>query len=108
MREKFRKEIVQHVTKNLVAIQLLRLILLEPMWGYKIKKQMEKKFNVKLGHGTLYPMLNSLEKKGFLTSQKQKEEGRTRKIYTVTENGIEYVKTYYDIIQEQLEDKDIR
>ena len=106
--ETFRKEIVQHMTKNLLDIQMLRLIQTQPMWGYRIKKQVEQKFNVKLRHGALYPLLNSLEEKGFLTSQKQKHGGRTRKVYTITRKGIQYLNAYNSILKEQLQGLDIK
>jgi len=103
MTENFRKEIVQRITRNLLDIQILRLIQGQPMWGYKIKKQAETKYDVKLRHGALYPLLNALEQKGFLTSQKQQQGGRTRKVYTITKKGKQYTKTYNDILREQLE-----
>jgi len=108
MTENFKKEIVQRITKNLLDIQLLRLIRAQPIWGYRIKKKIETEFQVKLRHGALYPMLNSLEKNGFLTSQKQHQGGRARKVYTITEKGKEYTDTYYSILKEQIERKDIR
>ncbi len=73
------------------------------MWGYKIKKQVEAKFGVRLRHGALYPLLNNLERKGFLTSEKQRQGGRTRKVYTITRKGIQYVEAYNSILKEQLE-----
>jgi DNA-binding PadR family transcriptional regulator len=73
------------------------------MWGYRIKKQVEIQFGVALGHGALYPLLNELEKDGFLTSQKQQQSGRTRRVYTVTRKGKEYLDTYNGILKEQLE-----
>jgi DNA-binding PadR family transcriptional regulator len=106
--ENFRKEIVQRITRNLLDIQLLRLIQMQPMWGYKIKKQVETKFDVTLRHGALYPLLNALEEKGFLTSQKQQQGGRTRKVYTITKKGEQYIETYKDILKEQIERKDIK
>jgi DNA-binding PadR family transcriptional regulator len=106
--ENFRKEIVQRMTRNLLDIQLLRLIQMQPMWGYKIKKQVETKFDVILRHGALYPLLNAMEQKGFLTSQKQQQRGRTRKVYTITKNGKEYIQTYKGILKEQLDGKDIK
>ena len=102
--ENFKKEIVQRITRNLLDIQILRLIQTQPMWGYKIKKQVETKFDVTLRHGALYPLLNTLEQKSFLTSQKQQQGGRTRKVYTITRKGKQYVETYNDILKEQLED----
>jgi DNA-binding PadR family transcriptional regulator len=106
--ENFRKEIVQRITKNLLDIQILRLIQMQPMWGYKIKKQAETKFDVKLRHGALYPLLNGMEQKGFLTSRKQQQGGRIRKVYTITKNGKEYVETYNSILKEQIQKQDIK
>jgi DNA-binding PadR family transcriptional regulator len=104
----FRKEIVQRITKNLLDIQLLRLIQTHPMWGYKIKKQVETKFDVRLRHGALYPLLNTLEEKGFLKSRKQQQGGRTRKVYKLTNEGKEYIETYNIILKEQIGGKDIK
>jgi PadR family transcriptional regulator, regulatory protein PadR len=102
--ETYEKEIVQRITKNLLDIQLLRLIEAQPLiWGYRIKKQVGTDFNVKLGHGALYPMLNSLEQRGFLSSQKQQEGGRARKVYKVTKEGKKYLQCYFNILKEQLE-----
>jgi DNA-binding PadR family transcriptional regulator len=105
--EQFKKEIVQRITKNLLDIQILRLIQTQPMWGYKIKKQAETKFGVRLRHGALYPLLNALEQKSFLTSQKQQQGGRTRKVYTITKKGKQYVETYDDVLKEQIQKQDI-
>jgi DNA-binding PadR family transcriptional regulator len=78
------------------------------MWGYKIKKQVETNYEVKLRHGALYPLLNALEQKGFLKSQKQQKGGRTRKVYTITEKGREYIETYDTILKEQIQKQDIK
>ena len=103
MGEAYRKEIVQRITRNLLDIQLLRLVQAQPLWGYRIKKKVETDFQVKLRHGALYPMLNSLEKRGFLTSQKQQQGGRARKVYTITKNGRKFLQAYFNILREQLE-----
>ena len=103
MGEAYRKELVQRITRNLLDIQLLRLVQTQPLWGYRIKKKVETDFQVKLRHGALYPMLNGLEKKGFLTSQKQQKGGRARKVYTITKTGRKFLQAYYSILKEQLE-----
>ncbi len=102
MTETLRKELVQRIVRNLLDIQILRLIQTEPVWGYKIKKQVAEKFDVKLRHGALYPLLKSLEEKGFITSQKQQQKGRTRKTYTITQSGQEYIDAYESILKEQM------
>ena len=108
MAENYQKELVQRIVKNLLDIQLLRMVQAQPLWGYKIKKDVEANFHIKLRHGALYPMLNSLEQKGFLTSKKQTQGGRARKIYTITTKGAEYLRSYYDILKEQIDCKDFK
>lgn len=102
MEEAYKKEIIERLTKNLLDIQLLRLVEAEPMWGYKIKKTVEKDLGIKLRHGALYPMLNYLEKEGFMTSQRQQQTGRARKVYTITMKGKEYLASYYAVLNEQI------
>ncbi len=101
----YKQEIIQRLTKNLLDLQLLRLIASEPMWGYKIKKTFEANLGIKLRHGALYPMLNYLEKEGFVTSQKQPQNGRARKVYTVTPKGQEYLNAYYAVLKDQTKTK---
>jgi len=108
MAENPQKELVQRIIKNLLDIQLLRMVQAQPIWGYKIKKKVETNLHIKLRHGALYPMLNSLEQKGFLTSQKQTKGGRARKIYTITSKGAEYIQSYYDILKEQIDGEDLK
>jgi DNA-binding PadR family transcriptional regulator len=104
--ETLKKELVQRIVRNLLDIQILRLIQTEPMWGYKIKKQVAEKFDIKLRHGALYPLLKSLEEKGFITSQKQQQKGRTRKTYTITRRGQEYIDAYQSILKQQIQRQD--
>ena len=108
MVETHRKEIVQRIIKNLLDIQLLRMVQAQPLWGYMIKKKVEANFHIKLRHGALYPMLNLLEQKGFLTSQKQTKGGRARKVYNITKNGREYIQSYYDVLKAQIEGIDLK
>jgi PadR family transcriptional regulator PadR len=65
-------------------------------------------FGVKLRHGALYPLLNKLEQKGFLTSERQKQGGRTRKVYTITRKGKQYIEAYTGILREQMGGSDIK
>jgi DNA-binding PadR family transcriptional regulator len=69
--ETFREQLVERFSRNFLDIHILRLIQKEPMWGYKIIKETEKLLSVKLRHGAVYPLLNSLEARGFLRSRKE-------------------------------------
>lgn len=105
MSETYKDEIVQHIIRNLLDIQLLRIVQAQPTWGYRIKKQVEEQFNIKLRHGALYPALKTLEKRGFLESKKQRQSGRARKVYVITREGKNYLQTYRNLIKEMLDEK---
>ena len=61
----------------------------EPLYGYQIAKRMQKSgSSVELKQGTIYPILRSMEKKGFLKSTiKASESGPPRKYYLITKKG---------------------
>jgi PadR family transcriptional regulator PadR len=103
-----KKQIVQRITRNFLDILILRLIQGEPMWGYKIIKKTRKLFGVKLRHGALYPLLNSLENKGYTRSEKITKEGRVRKVYQITSKGIQLIEAYNEFLKEQQEGLDIK
>ncbi|MGA2680966.1 MAG: PadR family transcriptional regulator [Candidatus Bathyarchaeia archaeon] len=105
MSETYKEEIVQHIIRNQLDIQLLRIVQDQPTWGYHIKKQVEKQFNIKLRHSALYPALKTLETRGFLESKKQRKSGRSRKVYVITEQGKDYLQTYRNLIKELLAEK---
>jgi len=74
-------------------IQFLSLMMLneEPMHGYQLKDEMERQGYVRDGRfdtGSLYTILNRMESRGDLSStQELSEEGRTRRVYRVTDEG---------------------
>ena len=108
MNNKIKKQIVQRLNKSFLDILILRLIESEPIWGYKIIKKTREFFGLKLGYGTLYPLLNFLETKGYVKSEKVKTTGRIRKIYQITEKGKEVLDIYYYVLGEQLEKNDLK
>ena len=108
MTEDPKKQLVQRITRNLLDILVLRLIQAEPMWGYKIIKKTEKLFGIKLRHGALYPLLNTLETEGYARSNQITKRGRVRKVYDITPKGTQLVDAYYNFLKEQLEKMDLK
>ncbi|MEM2102550.1 MAG: PadR family transcriptional regulator [Candidatus Bathyarchaeia archaeon] len=108
MPEDFQKQIVQRIGRNFLDIMILRLASAHPIWGYKIIQTMKTNYDVKLSHSALYPLLNALEKSGFLQSKQEKHEGRIRKIYEITAKGIQLVNTYHKLLKEQTEMRDVK
>jgi PadR family transcriptional regulator PadR len=97
-----KKEIVQRIIRNLLDVQLMRLVRIEPIWGYKITQRIKADFDVTIRHGSLYPMLIQLEEKGFLKSERQRHGRRIRRVYTLTSRGEEYLEAYAQVLEEQL------
>ncbi len=69
---------------------LLCLIGQQPMYGYQIIKDLEKKSQgyFKFKEGTLYPALHRLEKAGLVTGKwEMLPSGRQRRYYYITDKG---------------------
>ncbi len=68
----------------------------EPRHGYQIALMVEEKSRdmFQFNHGTLYPILHKLEKKGCIRGVWKQDTGeRKRKYYTLTSRGKSYLKT---------------
>ena len=102
------EQLVQHIVRNLLEIHVLRLVKAEPTWGYSIIKKIKTLYDVKIRHGALYPLLNRLEVNNYIESRREIQKGRTRKTYTITEKGRQLIQTYYSILKQQIQEKDIQ
>ena len=87
---KIDKELLKGSTNMLV----LSILEKEDMYGYKmIRKMADESNNVfELQEGTLYPILHSLEEKGFITSYWDETGSKKRKYYSITKKGKEQLK----------------
>jgi PadR family transcriptional regulator, regulatory protein PadR len=69
---------------------LLSLLEHQPMYGYRIVKELEEKSQgyFKFKEGTLYPALHRLEKSGLITGKwRTLPNGRQRRYYYITPKG---------------------
>ena len=85
----------KELLKGSTVILVLSLLDHEPMYGYQMIKEIEKKssgvFNFK--EGTLYPILHSLEADDMIESYWWGKEGsRQRKYYQITNKGKQGLK----------------
>jgi DNA-binding PadR family transcriptional regulator len=69
---------------DMIVLQLLKN---EPMHGYQIITNIRRSFGVYLGPSTVYPLLGTLEKKGFVKSVWNMDSERPRKVYALTSDG---------------------
>jgi len=95
-------EMKRRFAKHFLDLILLQLIKTKPMWGYRIIKKTEQQYGIRLRHGALYPLLNTLEAAGFLRSRKALVKGRLRKIYEITPKGKQIIESYHTFLKEQI------
>lgn len=81
------KEAQTKLMKGILDLVVLQLIRTEPMHGYQIITKIRRSFGVYFGPSTVYPLLNTLEKKGFINSEWDMSNERPRKVYKLTSNG---------------------
>ena len=81
------KEVSTKLTKGLLDLIILQFVSTQPMHGYEIITKIRKNFGVYFGPSTVYPLLNTLEKKDFVKSEWNMNTERPRKVYSLTNNG---------------------
>jgi PadR family transcriptional regulator PadR len=81
------KEVQVKLMKGLLDMVVLQFLSTEPMHGYQIITKIRKTFGVYFGPSTIYPLLNALEKKGYVKSDWNMENERPRKVYKLTNEG---------------------
>ena len=81
------KEVQVKLMKGLLDLIVLQFLNSQPMHGYQIITKIRKSFGVYFGPSTIYPLLASLEKKGYVNSQWNMKTERPRKIYELTNEG---------------------
>ena len=73
--------------KGLLDLIVLQFLSIQPMHGYQIITKIRKNFGVYFGPSTIYPLLGTLEKKGYVKSIWNMNGERPRKVYQLTNDG---------------------
>jgi DNA-binding PadR family transcriptional regulator len=81
------KEVSTKLMKGLLDLIILQFLSTEPMHGYQVITKIRKNFGVYFGPSTIYPLLGTLEKKGYVDSHWNMNFERPRKVYTLTTDG---------------------
>jgi DNA-binding PadR family transcriptional regulator len=81
------KEVSTKLMKGLLDMIILQYLSTQPMHGYQIITKIRKTFGIYFGPSTVYPLLNLLEKKGYVSSQWDMSCERPRKVYSLTNDG---------------------
>lgn len=85
------------ILKGILEGCILKLIEKEPMYGYDIITRLHE-FNLDMvSEGSIYPLLLKLQKSGYIKGTRIKsKQGPMRKYYSLTEEGLSYLKIYKD------------
>ena len=86
-------------SKDLIAASTIPIVLSVLQrgdnYGYNIIKEVQEISDGALNwkEGSLYPVLSKLERNGLITSYKKQENGRTRKYYSIKQDGLKFLDT---------------
>lgn len=71
---------------------VLAIVDREDAYGYTLTQKVKE--IVDISESTLYPVLRRLQKENYLTTYDQPYQGRNRRYYQITEEGVEKLKFY--------------
>jgi PadR family transcriptional regulator PadR len=71
---------------GLIRLHILHHAAQEPIFGLEIIEELGR-HGYKMSAGTVYPLLHSLERKGYLRSSEERTAGRVRRMYRATARG---------------------
>ncbi len=80
--------------RGLLDVCVLAAIKNEDSYGYKIIKDLKP--YIELSESTLYTILKRLEGAGMLTVRSAEHDGRLRKYYRITQDGIKRIDEFKD------------
>ncbi len=83
-----KKKILQKLYQGFVQLHILYHSKNKPIYGVWMMDEL-KEHGYNIGPGTLYPVLNKMEKNGLLSKEEKIINGKIRKYYSITKLGLE-------------------
>lgn len=100
-------DMLRHFFLGFVKIHILHHAAEAPIYGLAIIEELQR-HGYDLSPGTLYPILHSMERDGYLDRHDRTVEGKVRKYYTITDLGretlLEARQKIRELVDEVLED----
>lgn len=84
------ERLVRKMTHENLWLYILTLLSRKPLYGYEVRKLIEKEFGFRPGQVTSYVVLYRLEKSGLIkvVDESKGSRGPARKYYAITPQGI--------------------
>lgn len=87
--------------RGLLHLAILKIVSEKPMHGGEIQRRIGERFGLNVPKAMVYGLLRRLERHGFVVSKwVTDEEGPARRIYYVTEEGLEYLSKSIERLKE--------
>ncbi len=87
----------EKILRGMMTILILDRISRLPSHGYSLQVYISEKLQRKVPPGTVYVLLSSLLKRGFITVSEEKYiNGRAVKIYSITVSGIAFLQDHVE------------
>lgn len=99
-------KIDSQLLKGVLTGCILQLLTQEELYGYTLNERLADNGFSEISNGTIYPLLLSMEKKGWITGQmRESESGPKRKYYSVTPDGqaaLRHFKTQWQLLKQNV------
>ncbi|RLE74616.1 MAG: PadR family transcriptional regulator [Thermoprotei archaeon] len=88
------------IIRRIAGLMILHFLCEKRMHGYDIWKKLEQVFRVKVPHPIVYKLLREYEEYGLVRSSwVHSETGPAKKIYEITEDGINLLRNNLDFLK---------
>lgn len=86
------------LARSLLDIIILNFLAEDPLHGYMINVKFRKAFGHGLSASTIYPLLYTLEEKGYIEGEWKGKSRRKRRVYSITRKGEERLAAAHFIL----------
>ena len=93
-------ELKTRFVRGFLDVTIMKMLLEEPIWGYKMMEVLRDRYGVKVSPPVIYPLLDSMEKNGLILAEEVYSGKRKRKVYRVLPKGETMLKNLDRIIKE--------
>jgi len=99
----YNDKVFRNLFLGFIRLHILHHASKEPVFGLRLIEELER-HGYRMSPGTLYPILHQMESNGFLWSKKSVIDGKMRKYYQITDEGILALVQSYEKIKELSEE----
>ncbi len=86
------KVFAERMVKSFLDLFVLNLLNDSSKHGYEIMRELKSRTGIRIGAGSLYPLLYELEGRQFVLGEWVSPTRRTRRVYKITEKGQDYMR----------------